>query len=157
FEKYRKDGGMVIAHAIPELAVQAAVKHPSAMVGSDGGLTNGVGHPRSAGTFARVLGHYSRDLKLISLPEAIRKMTIMQAHRMEKRCPDFKRKGRVQVGADADLAIFDPMTIIDRATFDHPSNTSKGMKHVYINGQHIIVNGVFQEGMAGRGLRAMVR
>lgn len=157
FEKYRKDGGMVIAHAIPEKAVQSAVVHPSAMVGSDGGLHDGVGHPRSAGTFARVLGHYSRDLKLISLPEAIRKMTIMQAKRMEKRCPDFKQKGRVQVGADADLVVFDPKTIIDRATFDHPAMESWGMKHVLINGQTVLSNGVLRETMAGRGLRAKVR
>ena len=157
FEKYRNDGGMVIAHAIPESAVQAAVKHPSAMVGSDGGLRDGVGHPRSSGTFARVLGHYSRDLKLISLPEAIRKMTIMQAHRMEKRCPDFKRKGRIQVGSDADLAIFDPKTIIDRATFDQPANESWGMKHVFVNGQHVLENGILHMAFSGKPLRAKVR
>lgn len=154
FEKYRNDGGMVIAYAIPEQAVQAAVKHPSAMVGSDGGLDKGVGHPRSSGTFARVLGHYSRDLKIISLPEAIRKMTIMQAHRMENRCPDFTRKGRVQVGADADLVVFDPKTIIDRATFDQPATESWGMKYVYINGQEVMSSGVLRETMSGRPLRA---
>lgn len=154
FEKYRKDGGMVIAHAIPEASVQAAVKSPATMVGSDGGLQKGVGHPRSSGTFARVLGHYSRDLKLISLPEAIRKMTILPAKRMQARCPDFKRKGRIQTGSDADIVVFDPKTIIDKATFDRPALASVGMKYVLVNGTPVIDKGVIREQMVGKGLRA---
>jgi dihydroorotase len=154
FEKYRSDGGMVIAHAIPEASVQAAVKSPATMVGSDGGLQKGVGHPRSSGTFARVLGHYSRDMKLISLPEAIRKMTIMPAKRMQTRCADFKRKGRIQTGCDADIVVFDPKTIIDKATFDRPALASVGMKYVLVNGTPVIDKGVIIEKMAGKGLRA---
>ena len=154
FEKYRKDGGMVIAHAIPEHAVQSAVRNPATMVGSDGGLSKGVGHPRSSGTFARVLGHYSRELGIISLPEAIKKMTFMAAKRMEHRCADFHRKGRIQAGADADIVVFDPKTILDRATFDKPSLTSVGMHHVLINGTPAISNNVMVESMAGTPLRS---
>ena len=154
FEKYRKDGGMVIAHAIPEAAVQAAVKSHATMVGSDGGLSKGVGHPRSAGTFARVLGHYSRELGLLSLPEAIHKMTLMPAKRLEKRCADFKRKGRIQLGSHADIVVFDPKTVLDRATFDQPALTSVGMHHVFVNGTAVVSNGKLVETMAGRPLRA---
>ncbi|MFX8817296.1 hypothetical protein ABTM85_21075, partial [Acinetobacter baumannii] len=77
--------GMCIAHAIPEKSVQAAVVSSATMVGSDGGLDKGVGHPRSAGTFCRVIGHYSRDLKLIPLMTAIEKCSTRAAKRMEGR------------------------------------------------------------------------
>ncbi len=154
FEKYRKEGGMVIAHAIPETAVQAAIKSRATMVGSDGGLDKGVGHPRSSGTFARVLGHYSRELKLITLSDAIRKMTIMQAHRMQHKAPQFLKKGRVQVGCDADLVVFDASSIRDRATFDQPALTSVGMHHVLVNGVSVIKNGMIIDEKPGTGLRA---
>ena len=157
FERYRKDGGMVIAHAIPEAAVQAAIKSPATMLGSDGGLNKGVGHPRSAGTFCRVLGHYSRDLKLISLPDAIRKMTIMPAQRMEHRCAEFRRKGRVQVGAHADIVVFNPRTVVDQATFDQPATQSYGMHHVFVNGIAAVENGIITDQKPGTGLRAMHR
>jgi len=155
FEKYRKDGGMVIAHAIPESAVQVAVKNPWVMVGSDGGLSKGVGHPRSSGSFARVVGHYSRDLKLISLPEAIEKMTLQAANRMQHKAPAFRKKGRIQSGCDADIVVFDPKTIIDRATFDEPALTSLGMHHVFINGIQAISNGILTEAKPGKGIQGM--
>lgn len=158
FEKYRAEGGMVIAHAIPESAVQAAAKSPATMVGSDGGLKDGVGHPRSSGTFCRVLGHYSRDLGLLSISEAIKKMTLMPAKRFEKRCPEFKRKGRVQIGADADLAIFDPKTVIDKATFDQPALASSGMRWVLVHGKMAMAEGKVKENpVFGEPLRAARR
>ena len=154
FEKYRKEGGMVIAHAIPETAVQAAIMSHATMVGSDGGLDKGVGHPRSAGTFCRVLGRYSRDMKLISLPEAIRKMTYMPAQRMQHKAHAFKYKGRVQVGCDADIVVFDPATVADQATFDQPAKRSIGMHHVFVNGVEALRNGILSEHNPGLGIRA---
>jgi dihydroorotase len=155
FEKYRKEGGSVIAHAIPEAAVRAAVRSSATMVGSDGALREGVGHPRSTGTFARVLGHYSRDEGLIPLMTALAKMTLMPARHFERRCPAFRRKGRVQVGADADLTLFDPKRVLDRATFDRPGATSVGIPYVLVAGTPVVAQGrLVDEAMPGRALRA---
>lgn len=155
FERYRAQGGTVVAHGIPETAVQAAVKSRATMLGSDGSLEKGVGHPRSSGTFSRVLGRYVRELKLISLEDAIAKMTIMPARRFEKRCPDFKRKGRISPGADADLVVFDPAKVADRATFESPGLHSTGFGWVLVGGVPVIAQGELVEGKRpGRGLRA---
>jgi len=154
FEKYRKEGGMVIAHGIPENAVWAAVKGPS-MIGSDGGLREGVGHPRSAGTYARVLGRYVHELGVITLSNAIAKMTILPARRFDSRCPALRRKGRITVGSDADLAIFDPKQVLDRATFDDPALPSLGFQWVLVAGIPVIAEGRLQpDARPGRGLRA---
>ena len=155
FEKYRKERGMVIAHAIPESAVRAALESPATMIGTDGGLDKGVGHPRSAGSYARILGHYSRDEKVLTLPDAIEKMTLKPARRLERRCAAFKGKGRVQIGADADLVVFDPAKVIDRATFEDPSTPSFGFHYVLVNGQ-IAVNGgsLVEAGRFGKPMRA---
>lgn len=155
FERFRREGGNVIAHAIPESAVQAAVISAATMVGSDGALENGIGHPRGAGSFARVLGHYVREQGLMTLPQAVEKMTLRPARRFEKRCPDFKRKGRIRVGMDADIAIFDPAKVIDRATFDKPSQTSEGFVHVLVSGEAVVRDGeLVDEARPGRGVRA---
>jgi len=155
FEKYRKQGGMVIAHAIPEEAVRAAVKSPATMIGSDGSLEKGVGHPRSAGTFARVLGKYVREEKLLSLPEAIEKMSLKAARRLEKRCTAFRSKGRLQVGSDADVVVFDPGTVGDRATFSAPAVPSVGFHWVLVNGVPVIDEGQLNEQVRpGKGLSA---
>lgn len=157
FEKYRAEGkGMCIAHAIPETSVQAAVKSSATMVGSDGGLTDGVGHPRSSGSFARVVGHYSRDLGIIPLMMALEKVTLRPAKRMERRCVAFKRKGRVKVGCDADLTIFNPKTILDKATFDAPAATSVGVEFVLVNGQVVVDQGKPTGTKAGKPLRGPI-
>lgn len=157
FEKYRKEGGFVIAHAIPESAVRAALESPATMIGTDGGLSKGVGHPRSAGTYARILGHYVRDERVLSLPSAIEKMTIKPARRFERRCAAFKGKGRVQVGADADLVVFDSAKVVDQATFEKPAEPSLGFHYVLVNGELAVSEGKLVEaGRFGRAMRAPV-
>lgn len=155
FEKYQKEGGLVIAHAIPEAAVRAAVAHPGLMIGSDGAIRNGVGHPRGAGTFARLFGRYVREEQALPMMLAIKKVTLMPAKRMEKKCPAMKSKGRIQVGCDADITVFHPEKIVDKATFENPAQYSEGVRHVLVNGVPIVRDAEFQEGVfPGQPLRA---
>ena len=157
FNQYRKQGGLVIMHMIPDAALEAAIKHPLVMIASDGGLENGKGHPRSAGTYARVLGLYVREKKWIDWPEAIQKMTLMPAQRLEQRTPAMRLKGRIKVGAEADITVFDPKTVLDQATFGKPGIPSIGMKYVLVNGQAVVLDGKLQEGVKpGRGVRAPI-
>ncbi len=158
FEKYRKDKGMVLAYAIPESAVTAAVGSPVTMIGSDGGLENGVGHPRSAGTFSRVLARYVRDQKALSLPAALEKMSLKAARRMQKRCSIFRRKGRIQEGCDADIVAFDPTTVQDLATYDKPAQPSVGFKWVFVNGVAAVSEGKLDHNVRpGTGLSATIK
>jgi N-acyl-D-aspartate/D-glutamate deacylase len=137
FNRYRKEqpNAAVVIHIIPSEVVDAAIADPVVSIASDGmpWATSGE-HPRGAGTFARVLGHYVRERKLLDLKTAIAKMTIMPAHRLEKVSPQMARKGRLAVGADADITIFDPATVIDKATFDKPMQASVGMRYVVVGG-----------------------
>jgi N-acyl-D-aspartate/D-glutamate deacylase len=158
FYRYRERGGGVILHFIPAHAKRAALAHPAVVVASDGRLRDGVGHPRTAGTFARVLGRFVRDEGLLDWPEAIRKLSTLPAQRLEARTPDFARKGRVQEGADADLVVFDPATVIDRATFERPATFSEGMRHVLVNGVFVVRHGALRDDVRpGRAVRAPVR
>jgi dihydroorotase len=149
FARFRKQGGMVAAHSIPEEVVRFAMGNPLVMVASDGILDEGKGHPRAAGTFARVLGRYSREEKIVSLMDALRKMTAMPAERL-----GISNKGRIAVGADADITVFDPARVIDRATFEKPAQYSEGIEHVLVNGVAVVSRGALVDGAApGRGLR----
>lgn len=141
FEKYRKEGGIVIIYSIPEGAVRAALANPMVMVASDGmPLTGAKVHPRGQGTFARVLGHYVREEKTLDLMTAVRKMTLLPAQRLEKRASAFHDKGRIRVGADADITIFDPSRVIDKATFQEPLQYSEGIPFVLVNGTPVVRN-----------------
>jgi len=149
FARYRKQGGMVIIHSIPEEMVRVAMSNPLVMIASDGILDNGKGHPRAAGTYARVLGRYVREQHALSLMDALRKMSLMPAERL-----GVQSKGRLQVGADADIAVFDPEHVIDRATFDKPAQYSEGISYVLVGGAFVVKNGQIVDGVApGRGLR----
>ncbi len=155
FDRYRKQGGWVIIYMMKEEEVSRAVAHPGVMIASDGvPFINGTGHPRGAGTFARTLGHYSRGRNVLPLMEALAKMTILPARRLEGNVPAMKAKGRIAVGADADLTVFDPATVIDRATFEHPTETSAGIPHVLVHGTFVVRDGKLVKGaMPGRPIR----
>ena len=155
FDKYRKTGGMVAVFSMTEEIVAAAIKSPVTMIASDGILENGKGHPRTAGTYSRVLGNYVREQHALTLMDALTKMTLMPAQRLERRVPSMKNKGRIRLGADADLTIFDPQSIIDRSTFREPAKYSEGVKFVLVNGVLIVKDGRLQSGIhPGRPIRA---
>jgi N-acyl-D-glutamate deacylase len=98
-------------------------------------------HPRSAGTFSRFLRDYVRERRLISLPDALRKITLIPAQILEGSVPQMRNKGRIRVGADADITVFDLATVSDRATFEKPAQTSVGMRHVIVAGVPVIADG----------------
>ena len=127
---------LMIIHMMDEADVQRILKAPFAMIGSDGVPTPGKPHPRIAGCFARVLGHYSRDLQLFSLAEAVRKMTSLPASRF-----GLTDRGTVEAGKAADLVVFDPGTVIDRATYDDPLVPPAGVDAVLVNGQVAVRGG----------------
>jgi N-acyl-D-aspartate/D-glutamate deacylase len=136
FEKYRKLGRIAVAYAIPEEDVEEALRSPFVMIGSDAILTSGFNnHPRASGTFARTIAVYVREKRILSLSDAIAKMTILPARRLEKNCAALKRKGRIARGADADIVIFSFSAIADRATVDKPYLSSAGIDYVVVNGK----------------------
>jgi dihydroorotase len=158
FDRYRKQGGIVVIHMIPEDAVRTAVANPMVMIASDGmPLTGAKVHPRGQGTFSRVLGHYVREEKALDLMTALRKMTLMPAQRLEDRAPVFKDKGRIRVGADADITVFDPDRVIDKATYQEPLQYSEGIQFVLVNGVPVVKEGQLVDRVfPGRPARAPV-
>jgi N-acyl-D-aspartate/D-glutamate deacylase len=158
FERYRKQGGWVILFSNTQDVVDNAALNPLTMIASDGDIEKGKGHPRTAGTYSHILGHYVRETRQMDLMTALTKMTLMPAQRLEQRAPLFHNKGRIRVGADADLAIFDPEHIIDRATYQQPAIPSEGMRYVLVNGVEVVRNGAPVSGIyPGKGERASMR
>jgi N-acyl-D-aspartate/D-glutamate deacylase len=149
FARYRKQGGMVAIHSIPEEIVRIAMADPTVMIGSDGILDHGKGHPRAAGTYCRILGRYVRDERALTLMQALRKMTLMPADRL-----GLKNKGRIAIGADADITMFNPATVIDKATFDRPAQYSEGVQYVLVGGTLVVNHGQLVDSVfPGRGVR----
>lgn len=136
FEAAQEANLLVAAYAIPEEDLELALAAPWVMVASDGLIEEaGNNHPRGAGCFSRTLGRYVREKELIPLVDALAKMTILPAQRLERGAPALRRKGRLQVGADADICVFDPDRIIDRATVANPEQYSEGIEWVLVAGQ----------------------
>jgi dihydroorotase len=155
FERYRRQGGWVIMHGRSEEINEWIVSQPDVLAASDGiPFSEGRAHPRGAGTFARILGHYVRERGALTLVDALRKMTLLPAQRIEAIVPDMARKGRVQVGSDADLTIFNPAHVSDRATYAAPDQYSAGIEHVLVAGTFVVRDGALVEGVQpGRPLR----
>ena len=154
FARARKDGGTVIIHGRSEEQTRTAILSSLTMIASDGFIVNGRGHPRTSGSFAKVLGRYVRDESGIPLMEALRKMTLEPARRLQARVPDMARKGRIGAGSDADLALFDPATVIDRATYEDATLASSGIPYVLVNGEVVVDKGTVTAARPGRGVRA---
>lgn len=155
FERYRKQGGYVVHFGNTEEMVTLAIAHPAVMIASDGILENGQGHPRSAGTYARLLGKYVREDHALSLMDAVRKCSLMPAQRLEGMSAQMTRKGRIKVGADADIVVFDPARVIDKATFEKPAQYSDGFRDVLVGGVFVVRDGQLQENATpGEGILA---
>ncbi len=158
FLALRRQGGMVILHNNTENMVNLAVTSPLTMIASDGHILNGKGHPRTAGTYSRVLGRYVREQGALGLMAALGKMSLMPAQRLEYRVPAMRDKGRVKVGAEADLVVFDPNTITDRSTYERPAEPSVGMKHVLVGGVPVVKDARFDDTVKpGKAVRGIVR
>lgn len=134
YEKYKKQGGTAILHMMKPEWIKKGIAWPGVIVGSDGMPYAPLAHPRTAGTFSRVLAKYVREEKVIDLMTAIEKMSLLPAKRLEDIAPSMKYKGRLQVGADADITVFDPNTIQDNATFEKGLAFSTGVQYVLVNG-----------------------
>lgn len=121
---------------LDESDVQRILAHPRTMIGSDGLPHDKHPHPRLWGTFPRVLGHYSRDLGLFPLEQAVFRMTGLPAREF-----GLSGRGRLAVGSFADIAIFDPDDVLDRATYEEPIRASAGIEYVFVNGQVVWEDG----------------
>ncbi|MFL5555534.1 MAG: amidohydrolase family protein [Gemmatimonadaceae bacterium] len=140
FARYSRIGGPIVVHTNTEPMVVAAISSPLTIIASDAYWQGSTGHPRTTGTFSRVLGRYVRETHSLSLMDAIGKMTLMPARRLEARVPAMKQKGRLRVGADADITIFDAARVMDRSTYREPALSPVGIQHVIVNGVSVVAN-----------------
>lgn len=150
-EAVRRGGTSAIFHAMAEEDVERIMRHPVTMIASDGRLTEpgrGHPHPRWYGTFPRVLGRYVRERGVLTLEDAVRKMTALPAARM-----GLRMRGQIREDWFADLVVFHPATVSDRATFEEPHQYPVGIEWVIVNGVPAVEAGVFRDVRAGRVLR----
>jgi dihydroorotase/N-acyl-D-amino-acid deacylase len=152
-EIVQKGGCSAVYHAISEDDLVRIMKHPATMIASDAApgiptFGKDVPHPRAYGTFARVLGLYVREKKVLTLEEAVRKMSSFPARRM-----GLADRGIIRPGMKADVVVFDPNTIIDKATFEKPHQYAEGVSAVVVNGVVTLTDGAITGGRAGKVLR----
>jgi N-acyl-D-amino-acid deacylase len=145
-----EEGGdaVVIVETMDEADVRTVMRHPSTMIGSDGIAAGSRPHPRLYGTFPRVLGHYARDERLMSVAQAVHRMTGMPAEKFK-----LGERGFVRAGYFADLVIFDPASIADLGTYENPRQYPSGLSHVFVNGSAIVADGQHTKARPGRALR----
>jgi N-acyl-D-aspartate/D-glutamate deacylase len=142
---------MVVIHSNTQEMVDAVIPNPLVMIASDGLK----GHPRNAGTYSRILAQYVREKRSLTLMEAIRKMTLMPARVLEKSTPAAHSKGRLQEAADADVVVFDPQTIADRASYQSPMEPSIGVRYLVVGGTLLVDQGkLVADVFPGRALAA---
>jgi N-acyl-D-amino-acid deacylase len=130
-----------------EADVRTILRHPAQITCTDG-LLGGKPHPRVYGTFPRILGRMCRDERILTLPEAIRKMTSATAQRL-----GLQDRGLLKEGFKADIVVFDPQSIIDTATYEDPRQAPKGIEHVFLNGKQAVAASKQTETRAGKVLR----
>jgi N-acyl-D-aspartate/D-glutamate deacylase len=130
----------ILVYQNDQQTVDNIIRNPLVMIASDGAP----GHPRQAGTYCRILARYVREQGTLTLMDAIRKMTLMPAERLASATPIGLRKGRIQVGADADIDVFDLATVADQSTYPDPTKVSTGMKYVLVQGIPVIAKGELQ-------------
>ena len=139
----------ILIFANTQEIVDKVIPHPLVMIASDGAE----GHPRNAGTYSRVLAQYVREKGTLTLMDALRKMTLMPAQMLERSTPAARQKGRLQEGADADIAVFDDATISDRATFEKPMEPSVGVRYLVVGGTVVVNEGkIVPDVFPGRAL-----
>jgi N-acyl-D-amino-acid deacylase len=145
----------VITAIMDEADVRTALKHPLVGIGTDSGaraedgrMSESKSHPRGWGTFPRILGYYVRDEHLLTLEDAVRKMTSKAAARVH-----LADRGILRPGMAADITVFDPATIRDVATFERPNRYAAGIRHVFVNGRRVVADGSITSERPGRPLR----
>ncbi len=147
YMKIVRDGGAgIVCRSMKESDIRIFYQQPWVMVSSDGGI--GSLHPRGAGTYPRVLGRFVRELHWLTLPEAIRKMTSLPAARLK-----LQRRGLIRTGFKADIVLFDPLSVIDRASFQQPQLISEGVKSVFVNGVEVWRDGTTTGNRPGIAIR----
>lgn len=150
FEMYNNGGAQMVYQQMSEPDVQAFMKQPFTMIASDSGVRNfgsGVPHPRGYGNNARVLGRYVRELKIITLEDAVRKMTSLPAQTF-----NLRDRGQIREGFAADIVIFDEKTVTDKATYENPHQYAEGFSHIVVNGKVVFDGGKLTGTMSGQPL-----